>query len=148
MEQHSFHQPQMLRATSQVLTILLPVDLKSWSPQGISAPMLASEAQQKTKVTGPQAQEALSQVQAGPRQSLDSYRSRPKPTKSCRDQPDLVAGWARRHAPGSGLMGCHRGDRPSAVGSFLAKSNSKFLKDCPPLSPNSQGLIDIFGSFQ
>lgn len=94
-EQHSFHQPQKLRATSQVLTVLLPVDPKSWSPRGISAPVLADDAEQKTNVMGPQAQGTLSQAQAGPGQSSDSFRSRSKPTKSHRDRPDLVASWTR-----------------------------------------------------
>lgn len=43
--QHSLHQPQKLRATSeQVLTVLVPVDPKNWSSQEISASMLADDA--------------------------------------------------------------------------------------------------------
>lgn len=78
--QHSLHQPQQLRATSQVLTVLAPVDPKNWSPQEMSASILADDARLRTKVMRPQAQEALSQVQARPEQILDSFRSRSKAT--------------------------------------------------------------------
>lgn len=40
---------------------------------------------------------------------------------------------------GQASWGCHCGERLSSGGSFLAKSHSKFLEDCPLLS---QGLVD------
>lgn len=115
MGQHPLVQPQKLRATSQLLTVLLPVDPKNWSPhQEISASILADNAQLRTKVTRVQAQEALSQGQARPEQILDSFSSRSNATGKWMDKSNLT--WGPGEQAGMNQGQASWGDVPVAKG--------------------------------